>query len=154
MSTFRPPPLLAQIYEMAKTDRLKAKLKSADRRRRRRPTPKASPTSEAPSSDDVSAPDVDVAEVLVTSLMEAASSSGTLRDSAVIASLRAVIAGSEPNSQEAKSLHREMTQSLAQASVSDREARLAAEELLKLAPRGSESQRPDQFLQYLSLISA
>lgn len=138
---------------MAKTDRLKSKLKSADKRRRRR----LQSTAERTSAEQLSVsvlPSVDVHALLAGAILKTAETSIALRDSAAIAALRCIITGGVSKSSEAQEVQDAMRLALREASISERDARAAAEELLDLALNSHGSDRPDQFLQYLSLINA
>ncbi|MEL6110845.1 MAG: hypothetical protein AAFU85_32975, partial [Planctomycetota bacterium] len=147
------PSLLTPNSAMAKTDRLKSRLKSADKRRRRRLHSTAARPTETPTAVSV-LPPVDVPALLAAAILATAQDSGVVRDSAAVAALRAIITGRSSNSSEAQKVQDAMSRALGDAEIPERDARAAAEELLDLALNSPSSDRPDQFLQYLSLINA
>ena len=145
---------------MSKSVNLKAKLKAADRRRRRRGTTVSADVdfSSRPDSDGRSGSDAtvlnqtDVVGVLTQAALRVAGRTNDLRDSAVIGALRALKNETKPNAHFTEAVHREMVSALDHAAVSRRERRQAASELLGVALGSVDSKIPDGLIRSLSLI--
>ena len=145
---------------MAKSDRLRAKLKSAQKRRRKRGihTAERVHSAEQPhtSQPSVSTPTlgIDVEGIIVEAILRQASRSGGLRDSVVIEALRALTSESVPAAPLAASLLSNIGDALKDAGVDVDAGRSAADAVLSLALKNRDREVPDQFIRYLSLIAA
>lgn len=141
---------------MTKPKNLKAKLKAADKRRKRRPQASAETALAQEAADG--RPSVDAVGVLAEGVLRqadtrASSGGANLRDSAVLSALKAMTQGTQPRSEEAMGVFDEMNSLLEEAGVSGSRRTVAAMEMLSLATTNQDPNVPDQFIRYLSMIT-
>lgn len=137
---------------MSKSGKLKKQLKSAQRRRQRRPASTASVSPPVSASGSELQPSVDIAGIISEAILITAGKRGNLRDSAVLAALKALKGISKANSEAAVELLDTMESKLDQNQVSSRERHAAANEMLKLAENSIDPNVPDQMIRFLSLL--
>ncbi|MCD0460255.1 hypothetical protein [Roseiconus lacunae] len=134
--------------------KIKANLRAADRRRRRRP-------AEKPNTDQAATPpqarrdldSVDVAGLIVEAILSANQKRTPLRDSVVFGTLRSLARQSVPEQAAAKQLYDQVQAFLAKRDVGLPATVAAAKELSGIAQGHMGSDSPDGFVQYLAFIS-
>lgn len=146
---------------MTSSNRLRAKLKAASRRRKRRDLNRESRSTDQGSQVSIdtgfesgSGPELDIPRILIDAVLRLSQRNGSLRDSAVIAALKAVATQIPPNSEEAKLLFRQMDHDLMAHGIDSGQREAAASELLEIASANRSSDSPDQLIRYFDLIAA
>lgn len=137
---------------MPQAKKLKARLKAADKRRKRR-APQTEPVATVSNEPKLDVEGLVVEGILKTAANREARREPNLRDSAVIAALKALTQGTAPNSTEALECHTEITRFLDQSGVSSGDRVRAATQTLSLAHMNDQKESPDQFIRYLTLIA-
>lgn len=140
------------MMKMPKSNKLKANLRAADKRRKRRVVETKSDASFS------SEPKLDIEGLIVDGILKTVANRESrrepnLRDSAVIAALKALRQGTAPNSTEASECYAEICRVLDSAGVSEGKRAKAATQTLSLASLNDYEKSPDQFIRYLSLIA-
>lgn len=144
---------------MVKKQSLKAKLKAADRRRKRRPSSigasnsRVIPTSTATPSGQPLAATKDPMDLIAKAIMDHANDqSSSLKDELVTATLRGLLRGSNPKTEEAEALRDRLEKIPEREDISRRAYRNGIETILKIAQQHENQTVPDAFLQYLSIL--
>ncbi len=137
---------------MSKSGKLKNQLKSAQRRRRRRPVPSGSAIQAVASIDPMLQSGVDVAGIISDAILITAEKRGNLRDSAVLGSLKALKGIAKANSEAAQDVLDNIQLKLDEQAIPPRERIAAANEMLKLADSSIDPKVPDQLIRFLSLL--
>ncbi|OYP29881.1 hypothetical protein [Rhodopirellula sp. MGV] len=150
--------------------KIKANLRAADRRRRRRHEGNVRPTDSAQtgsSSDDSSSNDshqaaptssvsIDVAGLMIEAILSNSHSRSPLRDSVVIHTLRSISRDDESDeglSPAAQALRQQVLAYLAPHQVDHASIIKAARDILGIAKNHLRDDSPDGFIQYLALIA-
>ena len=140
---------------MAKRQDLKRKLKSADRRRRRRAaqvgTPAGAPGISPPAQH--ASDSVDVSGLIVNTILRFhQEAGGKTHDAAVVAAVRGCLNASAPRGEQSARLHQHLEELSQQGDVETRSFRRALSDLMEMAKRHEDTQDPRAFLRYLALL--
>ena len=160
---------------MGKKPSLKAQLRSADRRRKRRSkagdgspcSDKGHPgvygigegkadvtTADSESGTHNPSATSEATDLIASAILEHIQQLGfAATDTVVLSALRAVLRGSPPNKPEAIGLYEKLNEIGERSKVEPRNYRKGVESLLQLAREQGEMAMPDAFLQYLSILS-
>ncbi|MCC9599865.1 hypothetical protein LOC67_04760 [Stieleria sp. JC731] len=134
--------------------KIKANLRAADRRRRRRldEGSRSAPPVPASGKSEAVAP-VDVAGLVIEAILSVSDSRTPLRDNLVISLLRSLAKQDAPSNPAVLSLYEKVTGFLDGRKIGGKAAAAAAKELLGIAPSHTSEDSPDGFVQYLELIA-
>lgn len=143
---------------------LKAKLKAADRRRKRRPEVTAAPSTEnttrsshSTSSDNKSSTDTanhDPTDLITAAILKHVNNpQNSAKDAFVITTLRGLLRGSSPSSDEAVELCQQLENIALRDDIDRRKFRSSIENILAIAQQQRTNSVPDAFLQYLTILA-
>lgn len=149
---------------VGKKPSLKAKLKAADRRRKRRPMTSDAPqgmsprTASNPPSNQSNRSGgnrrVDSTDLIVSTILHHVSErQRSAQDAFVISTLRSVLRGTPAGSDEASELRNRLDEIPSREDVDRRSYREGIKTILGIAQQQENQAVPDAFLQYLSILS-
>jgi len=145
---------------MSRTAKLKARLQAANRRRKKRGSVTGATSVSADDAAGPSArnresetPDIDVAEILIAASLHAVDRHPNVRDAAVYGALKCLADEMEPKHETTARVLEVIHQCLRKAGVDAPAAERGAKDVCEIARGNLDPNRPDQLIQYFSLIS-
>ena len=142
---------------MGKKSLLKAKLKAADKRRKRRPStvPQQAMGERADTKELEQTPTrINPMDLIASTILKHVNQpESSARDVVVISTMKRILRGSSPVSPEEVVLSEKLSKIPERADIDQRKYRKGLEDILEIAGQQQSSSTPDAFLQYLTILS-
>jgi hypothetical protein len=142
---------------MAKREAIRQRLKAAQRRRQRRQaatSPSESSNSSKSSAGRQESAQVDVAGLIVQTILDHAHSLGnSARDVIVVAAIQSFLRGTTPSGDDAKELATRLSQIPQRPGISLRSFRDSLQQLLAMSNSHRDPRSGDAFLRYLAMLA-
>ena len=142
---------------MGKKSLLKAKLKAADKRRKRRPStvPRQAMGERADTKElEQTSTRINPMDLIASTILKHVNQSeSSARDVVVISTMKRILRGSSPVSPEEVVLSEKLSKIPERADIDQRKYRKGLEDILEIAGQQQSSSTPDAFLQYLTILS-
>ena len=142
---------------MGKKSLLKAKLKAADKRRKRRPStvPQQAMAERADTKElEQTSTRINPMDLIASTILKHVNQpESSARDVVVISTMKRILRGSSPVSPEEVVLSEKLSKIPERADIDQRKYRKGLEDILEIAGQQQSSSTPDAFLQYLTILS-
>ena len=142
---------------MGKKSLLKAKLKAADKRRKRRPptVPQQAMGERADTKElEQTSTRINPMDLIASTILKHVNEpQSSARDVVVISTMKRILRGSSPVSPEEVVLSEKLSKIPERADIDQRKYRKGLEDILEIAGQQQSSSTPDAFLQYLTILS-
>ena len=142
---------------MGKKSLLKAKLKAADKRRKRRPltvTQQAMGERAETKELEQASTRINPMDLIASTILKHVNQpESSARDVVVISTMKRILRGSSPVSPEEVVLSEKLSKIPERADIDQRKYRKGLEDILEIAGQQQSSSTPDAFLQYLTILS-
>ena len=142
---------------MGKKSLLKAKLKAADKRRKRRPltVPQQAMGERADTKElEQTSTRINPMDLIASTILKHVNQpESSARDVVVISTMKRILRGSSPVSPEEVVLSEKLSKIPERADIDQRKYRKGLEDILEIAGQQQSSSTPDAFLQYLTILS-
>ena len=157
-SCLPPSGLAYEGFTVGKKSLLRAKLKAADKRRKRRlpSTATQQVKGELTDTEDLeqASTRVNPMDLIASTILKHVNQpESSARDVVVISTMKRILRGSSPVSPEEVVLSEKLSKIPERADIDQRKYRKGLEDILEIAGQQQSSNTPDAFLQYLTILS-